>query len=205
MALTVEERTCLDRDGYLVLAGVLDDAALARTRTAFDAALAAGLRQGVHVAVVPDDPALEGVTTHPRVLAAVAHVLGRPFVVASLGGRDPLPGLGQQGLHTDGCPPAPAGPFLLVTALWLLDDFTPENGPTRLLPGSHRWPRPLPKAQQQPEAHHPGERCVLASAGAVLLFNGHLWHSGTRNGSTGPRRVLQGQYRGRELVAAAEM
>jgi ectoine hydroxylase-related dioxygenase (phytanoyl-CoA dioxygenase family) len=28
----------------------------------------------------------------------------------------------------------------------------------------------------------------------MLLFNGHLWHSGTRNNSKSSRRVLQCQY-----------
>src|SRR5262249_25494474 len=144
------------------------------------------------------------VCTHPKVLAAAYHVLGRPFVTAGVCGRDPAPGFGQQGLHTDGCPPSPSGPFLLVTTLWLLDDFTPNNGATRLIPGSHRMPRPLPKPMQQPERRHPDQKVILAEAGSALVFNGHLWHGGTRNDAGRRRRVLQGQFRGRELVRPAD-
>ena len=53
---------------------------------------------------------------------------------------------------------------------------------------------------QAPENHHPGEVRVTAGAGAALIFNGHLWHGGTRNGSREPRRVLQCQ-----LVARGSM
>jgi ectoine hydroxylase-related dioxygenase (phytanoyl-CoA dioxygenase family) len=130
-------------------------------------------------------------------------VLRRPFLATGLRGRDPLPGFGQQGLHTDGFPPAPSQPSFLVTALWLLDDFTPTNGATRVVPGSHRMRRPLPKQMQQPQSHHPQEKVVLAEAGSVLLFHGHLWHGGTRNEAGCRRRVLQGQYLARDCLAPA--
>jgi ectoine hydroxylase-related dioxygenase (phytanoyl-CoA dioxygenase family) len=194
------EKEALDRQGYLVLADVIDQDRLVRLRAAFETALRRGQRQGVHVALDWKDAAFDGLYTHPKVLAAVYHVLGRPFITSGVCGRDPAPGYGQQGLHTDGCPPSPSGPFLLVTVLWLLDDFTPHNGATRLIPGSHHMPRPLPKPTQQPEYRHPGQKLILAEAGSALVFNGHLWHGGTRNEAGSRRRVLQGQFRGREMV-----
>jgi ectoine hydroxylase-related dioxygenase (phytanoyl-CoA dioxygenase family) len=35
---------------------------------------------------------------------------------------------------------------------------------------------------------------VLAPAGAVFVFNSHLWHSGTRNESPHPRRVVHSSF-----------
>ncbi len=198
--LTPAERAALDEQGYVVLSNVLDDDWLGRLRAAFEAAAETkgssqpgrketGTR---HVGDLPwRDAAFAEVCTHPRVLAAIYHVVQRPFKISQLHGRDPLPGFGQQGLHTDWPPRAPHEPFYAATALWLLDDFTPHNGATRLIPGSHRWPKPLPKPQLAPEAHHPDEQFVIAKAGSVLVFNGHLYHSGTRNQSEQPRRVLQ--------------
>jgi ectoine hydroxylase-related dioxygenase (phytanoyl-CoA dioxygenase family) len=60
--------------------------------------------------------------------------------------------------------------------------------------------RGLPKPMQQPESRHPDQKSIVAAAGSVLMFNGGLWHSGTRNEAGHPRRVLQGQFIARELV-----
>jgi len=79
----------------------------------------------------------------------------------------------------------------LITALWMLDDFSAENGATRVVPGSHLIVRPLAKDYAQPLAHHPDEKVVIGRAGDVLIFNAYLWHSGRRNESQGPRRAVQ--------------
>ena len=91
-------------------------------------------------------------------------------------------------------PRTPGEPYSVVTALWLLDDFTAENGATHVIPGSHRDPRPLPRSMQAPGHSHPDELTVAADAGDVLLLNGHLWHRATSNRASGPRRVLQCQF-----------
>ena len=198
--LTSAERAALDEQGFVILVDVMDAAWLNQLRTAFETAAATNgsnspARKETGTRHVSDLPycneVFAEVCTNPRVLAAVYHVVQRPFKIQQLHGRDPLPGFGQQGLHTDWMARAPHEPYYAATALWLLDDFTPHNGPTRLIPGSHRWPKPLPKTQQAPEAHHPQEQSVIAKAGAVLVFNGHLYHGGTRNQSQASRRVLQ--------------
>jgi ectoine hydroxylase-related dioxygenase (phytanoyl-CoA dioxygenase family) len=193
------QKEALDRLGYLVLPAAIDRDWLARLRATVDAALDRGERHGQHVRLDWADPVFDGVYTHPRVLAAVYQVLRRSFKAGGVTARAPAPGQGLQGLHAD-FPRAPSDPFQVVTALWLLDDFTPSNGATRVIPGSHRMAKALPKAMQQPESRHPDQKLVLAEAGSVLVFNGHLWHGGTRNESDRPRRALQGQYRARELV-----
>jgi ectoine hydroxylase-related dioxygenase (phytanoyl-CoA dioxygenase family) len=203
--LAHEEKDSLDRLGYVVFANVIDAAWLARLRTAFETAVGApsGAKQsGTRHAndLIQKDEAFDGVLTNPKILGAVYHVLRRSFKVLVLGGRDPLPGYGQQGLHTDWYPRASLSePFSVVTVIWLLDDFIENNGATRLVPESHTALKPLPKALQQPDAKHPGQRIVIARAGSALVFNGHLWHSGTRNESKRSRRVLQCQFVAREM------
>lgn len=200
--MEASERDALDRLGYVVMNGVLDDERVDRLRAAFEHRArpsatqpdegATGTR---HVELLAGDAAgFEGIADHPRVCAAVTHVLRRPFRVLLLNGRDPRPGYGRQGLHTDWRPRGPSEPFRVVTALWLLDEFTERNGATRVVPGTHLSPQPLPKSMRAPLADHPDQRIVTATAGAVLVFNGHLWHGGTRNDSEHPRRVLQCQY-----------
>jgi hypothetical protein len=201
--LTRGEKVALDREGYLLLTGVMDDRWLARVRAAFDSALGQGHRHGQHVHLACDDPVFDGIYTQPRVLAAVHHVLRRPFRTGPPVGRDPLPGHGLQGLHPDWGRQA-SEPPQVVTVLWLVDDFTPANGATRVVPGSHLVPRPVPKALLQPERRHPDQKIIVAEAGSVLVFNAHLLHGGTRNESDGSRRALQCQFRGRELVLPSE-
>lgn len=183
----------LDRDGYVVVEGALDAAWVAELRAAFDAA--PEQRSGTqHVAI--DDGTLEPdawerLRSHPAVLGAAEHLVAPAFHVRDLHGRNPLPGFGQQGLHAD-WQPLPAGaPFVVVTAIFMLDDFTEDNGPTRVVPGSHLTRRAVPKSLAQPLARHPEERLVVGRAGSALVMNGHLWHSGTENRSSGPRRAVQ--------------
>ncbi len=210
--LSAAEKSQLDRLGYAILPDVIDDHWLARLRTAFEAAeeepsVETGEKQSGtrHPKdLIRKDPVFDGVYTHPRLLAAAHHILRRAFRVSTLAGRDPLPGYGQQGLHTDWMFRAPHEPNYAVTALWLLDDFTATNGATRLIPSSHLWDRPLPKTMQQPTVNHPEQKIVTAKAGSVLVFNGHLYHSGTRNDSRLSRRVLQLTFIAREAARFPE-
>lgn len=192
--LGARELEALDHAGYIVVAAALDMTALERLRRAFSTGAAA--RGGTeHVELGPNTPerdAWDGLTSHPVVHAAAQHLFrGSPFRERSLHGRNPLPGFGQQGLHADWPARASADEVHVVTLLWMLDDFSAQNGATRVVPGSHRILEPLSKPLAQPHAQHPREVQVTGAAGSVLVMNGHLWHSGTRNRSHGPRRAAQ--------------
>ncbi len=108
----------------------------------------------------PSSPPGTRMATHPLVFAAAEHILRRPFHVRDLHGRNPLPGFGQQGLHVDWVPRDAGDPYLVVTAIWMIDAFTVENGATRVVPGSHRLLHSPPADYAQPLARHPGERVV---------------------------------------------
>jgi ectoine hydroxylase-related dioxygenase (phytanoyl-CoA dioxygenase family) len=78
----------------------------------------------------------------PGLLDYVRHVLGPQIKLSSLNARSADPGtdIGQP-LHVDmGALPDGQG-YWVCNTIWMLDDFTPENGPTRMVPGSHRWNR----------------------------------------------------------------
>jgi ectoine hydroxylase-related dioxygenase (phytanoyl-CoA dioxygenase family) len=209
--LSQGEKDALDQHGYLVLPDVVDATGLDRLRAAFESVIGQGQQKASakqsgtrHVGDLANkDAAFDVVYTHPKVLAAVYHVLRCSFRLYQLSGRDPLQGYGQQGLHADWVPRAPSEPFRIVTTIWLLDGFTPNNGATRLVPGTHRLLTPPPKQMAAPASRHPDQRLILAKAGSVLVFNGHLWHSGTRNETDRPRRVLQCSFLARDLVRSA--
>lgn len=181
----------LDRDGYILLRDVLAPATLTRLRLAFRDDPGAGTE---HVHLTDTTPAAadwHALAAHPLLLAAAAHVLGPRFHVRDAHGRNPRPGHGLQGLHTDWKERAANQPFAVLTALWMLDEFTIDNGATRLVPGTHLLPRKVPRDYARPHAHHPHEHIITAPAGAVLLMNGHLWHAGRTNTTSSPRRAIQ--------------
>jgi ectoine hydroxylase-related dioxygenase (phytanoyl-CoA dioxygenase family) len=109
--------------------------------------------------------------------------------------RGPRPGYGAQALHADDLPIAAAEAYRAATAIVPLVDFTERNGPTRVVPGSHL--EPLHDAATEPGRPHPRGRRVTARAGSAIVFNGHLWHSGTKNTSGERRDALQIVFRRR--------
>jgi ectoine hydroxylase-related dioxygenase (phytanoyl-CoA dioxygenase family) len=56
---------------------------------------------------------------------------------AALRLRAPLPGYGHQGLHPDFEQRRTEGPWQTLSAMWCITAFTPDNGPPRVIPGSH--------------------------------------------------------------------
>lgn len=182
----------LEREGYVVVVDALDARTVERLRIAFQTAPVESGTQ--HVRIGPDTPHEAdwlGLRQHPALLDAARAVLGPSFHVRDAHGRNPLPGYGQQGLHADWPVRARGAPAMVLTALWMLDDFRADNGATRVVPGTHLLTRPIPKALAQPLAHHPDEVVITGRAGSVLIFNGHLWHSARRNDSRDPRRSVQ--------------
>ena len=68
---------------------------------------------------------------------------------------------------------------LLFNALSYLQDLTDENGPLRIIPGSHMKAISLtPEERTQP---HPDEVIVYPKAGDVAVFHNAIVHSGTAN------------------------
>jgi ectoine hydroxylase-related dioxygenase (phytanoyl-CoA dioxygenase family) len=137
----------------------------------------------------------ERVVTHPEVLAAVRHVLGEDFKLSSLNARSSDPGSPEcQPLHCDAGAVADESGFWVCNTIWLLDDFTPTNGATRIVPGSHRWRKAPQQELADPQAPHPEEILVLGQAGTVVIMNTHAWHGGTANRTGKPRRALHAFY-----------
>jgi Phytanoyl-CoA dioxygenase (PhyH) len=194
----------LDRDGYAPLPGILDGAQLDAIRTRLAELLAAeGDQAGLEVHQEAGTDRLADLVnkgemfgpcfTEPRLLACMDHVLG-DFKLSSLNFRAALPGQGHQNLHTDWGGPVEPGEYQVCNSIWLLDDFTADNGATRVVPGSHRAGTVPRLALPDPVAPHPDEVLVTGPAGTVVVFNSHLWHGGTQNHSDQPRRALHSYF-----------
>ena len=206
--LNTAERQQLDRDGYLDLGVLLDDETVERMRDRYDEGIAAEGREAGHevsqtrgigrmsgtvVKSLNHDGLLDVLYSHPRLLAAARHVLGGHFKLSSTNYHCPLPGFGQQAVHADfgwGVVGAPQ----VVNTIWMLDDFTLDNGPTRVVPGTHRSGEhpngsALNDGSRDPFLPTPGETYITGRAGNCMVYNAHLWHSGTQNRSGELRRA----------------
>jgi hypothetical protein len=132
----------------------------------------------------------------PPVLAACASIVPE-MKLSSLNYRDPAPGTGGQRLHVDWIArQLESEPFGGCICFLYLDDMDLDNGPTRIVPGTHKrlnWP----DAHIDVGAVQPNEVKITAKAGWMVAANLHLWHGGTDNVSGRRRRVMNTTYRHR--------
>ena len=144
--------------------------------------------------LIDKDPLFEKCVTDRRLLAAVRHVIGDDLRLSSLNARASHPGQGLQGFHADWGTGVEPGEFQVCNSVWLLTDFTAENGATRVVPGSHLSRKTPAEAMEDPTDLHPEQVQLQAPAGTVVVFNGHLWHGGTFNASGCKRWGMHGYY-----------
>lgn len=209
--LTDSERRSLEQLGYLVMGDFMRSELLAALRNRVEELLAQeGEQAGAEFKQEPQSQRLanlvnkgeifERVISMPDILERVACVLGPEFKLGSLNFRsaDPFSDWVQP-LHSDmGALPDEKG-FSVCNTIWLLDDFTAENGATRVVPGSHRWGKLPQDALQDPRAPHPDEVLLTGRAGSVVVMNAHAWHGGTANRTGAHRRALHAFYCRRDL------
>jgi ectoine hydroxylase-related dioxygenase (phytanoyl-CoA dioxygenase family) len=203
--LTQAQRDALDHDGFLPLPDILTEQQIAAFRARLDELVVQeGDEAGKEVHqeagtdrlsdLVNKSAIFEVCFTHPRVLAAIAHILRGEFKLSSLNARSALPGQGLQALHADWGRAVEPGDYVVCNSIWLLDDFTESNGATRVVPGSQRSGALPRDVMPDPQAAHPDEIKLLAPAGTVVIFNSHTWHGGTLNASDRPRRALHSYF-----------
>jgi ectoine hydroxylase-related dioxygenase (phytanoyl-CoA dioxygenase family) len=204
--MTPAERSQLDEQGFVVFERFLNLETLQGLRQRVEELFAAeGENAGSEFRQEPyarrlanlvDKGAIfQQVFAAPPILEAVSHVLGPQFKLSSLNARSADPFSPEaQPLHCDaGSLPDSKG-YCVCNTIWLLDDFTPENGATRIAPGSHKWGKLPQQALADASAPHPEEILVLAPAGSVVVMNTHAWHGGTANRTGNPRRALHSFY-----------
>ena len=104
------------------------------------------------------------------------------------------PGADEQLLHRDEAVwsdvPKPAPELQLATVIAFVD-FTRDNGCTRVVPGSHRWPdRQFSPAEQFMQPSPTPEQIAYAEmpAGSAVVYTGGTIHAGGSNTTEIPRR-----------------
>jgi ectoine hydroxylase-related dioxygenase (phytanoyl-CoA dioxygenase family) len=136
-----------------------------------------------------DEEVFDAAWQHPRVLAAVRHLLGDEYRLTGLASRGLRPGHGQQALHVDWGGQGVPGVWYACHAICAIVAFTHDNGATRVVPGSHRNPSML-RGLSDPRKPHPLQRQLIGGAGTVFILNIHCAHSAVHNASGEPRLAV---------------
>ena len=172
--LSDEEKFRLDQDGFLPFPNLIPAESVARMRSEMEAlfTLESTGEPGMPkecTNMQNKSSAFDVCFTHPRSLAAVAHVLREDFRSLGIHSRPNRPRGGHQPLHVDyGGPPAKPGAYYVCNSMWMLTDFTKENGPTRAVPGSHRSGKHPQDVMEAPQEAHPDEIKLIGTAGTGL-------------------------------------
>ena len=204
--MTDEQCKQLDTLGYVVLPGFVPTPLLSELRQRLDALFvvegeAAGreFRQEAgaqRLANLMDKGEVFGrVVADPAILEMVGQVLGNDFKLSSLNARSANPlNASSQPLHADGGGIADERGYWVCNAVWMIDEFTAENGAIRAVPGSHTWKQLPQQVRANPAEAHPDEVLVTGPAGTVVVMNAHTWHGGTENRTARPRCALHSFY-----------
>lgn len=212
-----EVLVALERDGVVIVEGLLPAEVAARVNDEVDGAVAAAdpdapmfnpiakAFMGACTKSVPGVPGISPtfatkVMCHPVLLGLAESILGPHCARFQLNLGQILergPGSVDQWLHRDEGVwvdvPKPR-PELQLASVIALVDFTPDNGATRLVPGSHRWPdRYLPMDQQITPA---ADQIAVAEmpAGSAVIYTGGVIHGGGANCTDQPRRAVHLSY-----------
>jgi len=216
--LNSNQLNSFEKDGFFIVPDVFSQIEVKEMRSEVDRILAIeGPLGGHEVDIEPGTPRLTNLFNKSDAfdrclsckpsLAAALYLL-KEFKTFSLNGRFPIKGAGEQVLHSD-FPRANSTDWRGVNNMIMLDEINLNNGPIRVVPGSHKWVslnvpdtnlaelKGFEISEEERKfipldsmAPHPKEVKLTGKAGSVAVINAHIWHGGTRNLSGEPRRVL---------------
>ena len=208
-ALPAHAASELDERGFVVLSGPVPSERMDELAEAYTAAFAAAgddMRVGSTSTKVVDfvnrGTDWDDIYVFPPLLEACCRVIGRPFKLSSFLGRTLRPHTAPQELHVDVRRESPDWP--LLGFILMIDEFRPDNGATRFVPGSHRWSSIPEDAIPDPRSKHDDQVFACGPPGSLIVFNGSTWHGHSENTSSGPRRSLQGAFVPRTGQAATD-
>jgi hypothetical protein len=204
--MTADQMRQLDEQGYLLLENAMGSALSSGLRARIHEVLTAEGERAGHefkteeharrlANLVDKGEIFRQAIVLPEVLACVRHVLGPAIKLSSLNARsaDPQSDAGQP-LHVDMSAVPDERGYWVCNTIWLLDDFTPDNGATRMIPGSHKWGTRPQDVLEDPNAPHADEVLLTGPAGSIAIMNAHMWHGGTANRSAAPRLAMHAFY-----------
>ena len=132
----------------------------------------------------------ERMAQHPAIIEIAESMLGDDMTLGAYSARILYPGAIEMGVHIDYPYWAMRGPFtlrppLMTQVIWMLQDFTEQNGATLVAPRSQlRCSRP----NREDFAREAIK--ITGAAGDAIVSHGLLWHDTSQNHTTEPRVAL---------------
>lgn len=185
-----EIRATIDEFGLCVVPDMLSGEQVVRVRDRLvDQAAgerAAGVATSPGGPLGPNDPiqyvwglihkgqAFRDLVLYPCALDLARYVLGPDLLLFSYTGNAVGPGAPGGGAHSDQIYMPPDTPWaVLCNVIYMLDDFTEDNGATLVVPGSHR--RSIDELDGRSFAD--GAVSAVGRAGSALVMESRVWHS----------------------------
>ncbi len=189
----------LERDGYTIIEKVFDPEYVRSVRAAAEPLWVhdggrnafEGFRTRRLYSPLDDTDALDPIVEHPIALGLLDELFEGNYLLSQLQVIDIAPGEAAQALHVDdGFYPWPRPrPPLGAATIIAIDDFTPDNGATVVIPGSHTWDGHVPTEDERSRAIS-----AVMPAGSMLFFLGTTWHGGGANRTDRSRMCVTAQY-----------
>lgn len=181
-------------DGYALAERAVSPDLLATLQDAVDAARQSDVANGLVwrsngnqrvFNLLHYDPVFLDLCEHPAIIEPVRAILGEHALLSSIVANIAEPGNKAQSLHADqGHVAEPWSAALTVNAVVMLDDFTEENGATRVIPRSHLC-GVSPSSDDLPTVP------ITGNAGDIAFLDGRVWHgSGLNRGPDSIRRGI---------------
>ena len=181
------------RDGFTLFPKMLDDEWVGKMRDAFEdladrVPTVDGSRPSTFVDMLEHEPQLVlSAISNERLLDFAEMIVGPHVQIESITYRRTAPARQGEspvlGFHRDMFAFFPEDDVyhrpLLFNSLSYLQDLTDENGPLRIIPGSHM--RAMQMTQAETKQPHPEEVILYPQAGDVAVFHCSMLHSGTIN------------------------
>jgi ectoine hydroxylase-related dioxygenase (phytanoyl-CoA dioxygenase family) len=190
--------------GYCVLPGAIDPGLVARARARlaelidederrFGREQLIGLNEWGRTRLLPNrGHAFVELLELPHVHSVIEHILGE-YRVLYYNGTSLLPHQTRAETSTAKWHidlPICTGVPQWLNVFYLLEDFTPDNGATYVIPGSQQRPFPGHVEGDLAAAIEAAKVQFVAPAGAVIVFDSTIWHAAGENMTSRPRLMV---------------
>jgi hypothetical protein len=202
-------RELLD-SGFMVIPGPLANEKLAQLTRVYDLAMTGAVPPDLSISsentrvhdFVNRGAEFDELYVYRPVLEACCRIIGQPFKLSSLLARTVHPHSQTQLLHVDSR--ADTNGWPMIGFIGMVDDFRQDNGATRFVPSSHKWPTIPDNVMTNAASEYEKPVVACGAAGSVIIYHGSVWHGHTANRSGEPRRSIQGAYIPREAEPWAD-